>query len=359
MPTLFEHIVSRRLSQQYEDVATEALAFVVNQEPAAREALVEFLRLAQPGLSLDLVFSTQDSHDDCRPDIAGVSDGEVREVFIENKFWAGLTEAQPVEYLKLLSKQDRATLLTFVVPDARVETVWRELTRRVGESSTVEQLSVPSGFAKLVETGYGPRLAITSWGRVLKAVEFGVAGNPERTSDLSQLRGLCERADVEAFVPLGDHELTDQRIPKRLLQFSDIAELAVAVAREKGVLSTDGLRPTHFFDRTGRYVGFVGRGVGAWFGVDLSSWREKGRTPLWIRFYLEEFEHAESVWPMFQQWSLDSQRVVENAGSAEVWVGVDLRCGIERGDVVADVVEQLAALSDLLARLPASGDVTE
>lgn len=58
MATIFEHIVSRRLSQQYEDVATDALAFILDRDEAAREALVELLRSAQPHLSPSLMFDS-------------------------------------------------------------------------------------------------------------------------------------------------------------------------------------------------------------------------------------------------------------------------------------------------------------
>lgn len=60
MAALFEHIVSRRLSQEYENVATEALTFIVHEDQKAHDAFVELLRGAQPDLDRNLVFSTQE-----------------------------------------------------------------------------------------------------------------------------------------------------------------------------------------------------------------------------------------------------------------------------------------------------------
>jgi hypothetical protein len=50
-------------------------------------------------------------------------DGGTPRVFIENKFWAGLTENQPVAYLRLLAQYASPTVLLTVVPASRLETV--------------------------------------------------------------------------------------------------------------------------------------------------------------------------------------------------------------------------------------------
>ncbi len=65
-----------------------------------------------------------------RPDMWGMDGSEPR-VFIENKFWAGFTDNQPVEYLKLLAKYSQPSVLLVVVPEARQETIWRELKQRM------------------------------------------------------------------------------------------------------------------------------------------------------------------------------------------------------------------------------------
>jgi len=52
-------------------------------------------------------------------------------LFVENKFWAGLTDNQPISYLKQLAKYTQPTVLLVVVPEAREQTVWRELIRRL------------------------------------------------------------------------------------------------------------------------------------------------------------------------------------------------------------------------------------
>lgn len=55
-------------------------------------------------------------------------------VFIENKFWAALTENQPLPYLpylQQLQQQSQPALLLLVVPRTRVPWIWREFLARL------------------------------------------------------------------------------------------------------------------------------------------------------------------------------------------------------------------------------------
>ncbi len=97
MNTVFSYIVQKRFSQEYENIATEALAFILQSGESARAGLMKLLCGIAPGLP-SLNFRTQQTDSNARPDMWGF-DGIVPRVFIENKFWAGLTENQPVTYL--------------------------------------------------------------------------------------------------------------------------------------------------------------------------------------------------------------------------------------------------------------------
>src|SRR5687767_5081415 len=125
MNTVFSHIVQRRLSQENENVATEALAFIVESSAPARAGLMKVLTGVAPGLPA-LRFRTQQTKENARPDMWGFDGGTPR-VFIENKFWAGLTENQPVQYLRVLAHYPNPAVLLTVVPANRLETVRREL----------------------------------------------------------------------------------------------------------------------------------------------------------------------------------------------------------------------------------------
>ena len=102
MQTVFSHIVQKRFSQVSEDVATDALAFIIHSSESARNGMMKLLRGLAPDMP-ELQFRTQQTEGSIRPDMWGYDKGELR-VFVENKFWAGLTDNQPVSYLRQLSE---------------------------------------------------------------------------------------------------------------------------------------------------------------------------------------------------------------------------------------------------------------
>src|SRR5262245_12936717 len=93
-----------RLAKSPEDVATEGLAYLLNQSEAeAARTCVQRLagEWAPVALHPITLFRSQvGATDGSRPDLEG-HDAQGRPVVIfENKFWASLTEAQPREYLQ-------------------------------------------------------------------------------------------------------------------------------------------------------------------------------------------------------------------------------------------------------------------
>ena len=88
--TMFAHIVSR-LTNRTEDVAVEALGFILSRSDAARRALRDLLKLE--GLDVGELTDAATQVGDAtlaRPDLA-VYDRERKErVIVEAKFWAGL-----------------------------------------------------------------------------------------------------------------------------------------------------------------------------------------------------------------------------------------------------------------------------
>lgn len=67
-----------------------------------------------------------------RPDMWGFA-GSVPHVFLANKFWAGLTDNQPISYLHQLAAYPHPTILLVIAPAAREQTLWHELGRRLRE----------------------------------------------------------------------------------------------------------------------------------------------------------------------------------------------------------------------------------
>ena len=111
-----------------EDCATEALTFLLQGCPEAREALRDYVgRLFQVGLSPQLNYRSQVSDVETgRPDVVGTDPTGVDQLVIEAKFWAGLTEKQPGGYVKRLGVGQPGVVLV-LAPAARLLTLWPEL----------------------------------------------------------------------------------------------------------------------------------------------------------------------------------------------------------------------------------------
>ena len=360
MSTVFSHIVQKHLSQSYENVSTDALAFVLSTVPNARAGLMRLLHSIAPHLP-DLTFKTQLSEDTSRPDMWGM-DKDKAHVFLENKFWAGLTGNQPVKYLKILSESDPEGVLLFIAPREREDSLWRELMRRLdAEGVGVEPLEKAAGVARAAKTQIGPVIALTSWDSLLSLIELAIAGDPEGIANIVQLRSLCAAADGEAFTPLRPEETSDQRIPALILEIGRVVQDACALAAEEGSIRIDGLRPSASWDSIGRYVKFACAGgyeggFGAFFGVDFKAWKSHGITPLWLCFATES---ADYDWRRGE----DARAAIQNEAwqhkiftameSKEFVVAISIPTGEELESVKRAVASQLRFVAGLLARVPA------
>ena len=208
--TMFAHIVTR-LTNRTEDVAVDALGFILSRSDAARRALRDLLKLE--GLDVGELTDAGTQVSDgtlARPDLA-VYDRERKErVLMEAKFWAGLTENQPNAYLARLPLDERPAVLLFVAPEARLETLWPELRQLIEppfDWQPVETSHDAEIKCALVE-GATRYLVLASWRALLnRMLSFAMSSGDSIEADIRQLHALCEQQDQEAFLPLKPHEL--------------------------------------------------------------------------------------------------------------------------------------------------------
>ncbi|MEO7297055.1 MAG: hypothetical protein ABI042_00610 [Verrucomicrobiota bacterium] len=351
MSTVLSHIVQKRFSQEYENIATDALAFIVNSNELAKRGLMKLLRGVDADLP-NLHFRTQETEENARPDMWGF-DGIVPRVFVENKFWAGLTENQPVTYLERLAKNSQSSVLLVIVPAAREATVWRELNQRLADSNVLTSRRDNSvGISCCLGTDLGPALALTSWSKLLSAIQAEIKDELQANNDLLQLRALCDSADSQAFQPISSAEVTDQTTPTFILQLGEIVETAVSLADAEGILSKGTLKPQSDSTRTGRYAWFPNRnGAGIWFGIHFELWREYGGTPLWLIFSNGNYGRADEVRGWLEQWCA-TNGVFAAYGDRQFAVAIKLVTGEEKDHVVKSVVNQLKKIAEALSKLP-------
>jgi hypothetical protein len=350
MDTVFSHIIQKRFSQVNEDVATDALTFILHSSEAARNGMLKLLRGIVPDLPV-LHFRAQQIEGTVRPDMWGFADAEPR-VFIENKFWAGLTDNQPVPYLKQLTKYVQPTLLLVVAPAAREQTLWREILRRLNNAEiSVTESATTSSICRSITTSLGPTLALTSWSSLLSVLEHELADDHRARGDLVQLRSLCDAADNDAFTPVTSAILSDQRTPAFILQLSTIVQASVGLAITEDILDITRLMPQASWERIGRYVRMSGeRGAGGWLGIHFGLWKKHGGTPLWIIFSEGEFGRAQEVRWLIEPWAA-REGVLTAISDHEVAVALDIPIGEEKAEVVRFLVDRLKEIKEVLDSL--------
>lgn len=366
MSTVFSHIVQKRLSRENENVATEALYYVLDYSAAARNGIMKFLRGVVPELP-DLRFQTQKTDENARPDMWGY-DANVPRVFIENKFWAGLTENQPVTYLERLAKHPQPTLLLMVVPELRQETVWRELRRRIVEAKfSTAKLNVAVVGVRAMAIQSGCILALTSWKTLLDAIGKELTDQSQDRRDLDQLRSLCDASDNQAFLPISPAELSDQRTPALVLQLSSIVQEAIEKAISANSLFKGRLKPQADWGRIGQYATVSSEhGVGVWFGIHFGLWKKYGETPLWAIFSGSNWGRAGEVRPLLEPWAKENVVFTANHPTDDFEdesfvVAINIKYGEEKDQVtsaIAERIEKIAAVLSVLKTAPAAAPNT-
>lgn len=347
--TMFAHIVSR-LTNRTEDVAVEALGFILSRSDAARRALRDLVELEGIDVGVLNDAGTQVGDETlARPDLAVYDREREERVLIEAKFWAGLTENQPNSYLARLPLDERPAVLLFVAPEARLETLWPELCRLIERPFNLQPVDTPhDAEIKCALVDEGTRfLMLASWRALLdRMLSFAMSSGDSIEADLRQLHALCEQQDQEAFCPLKPHEFALE-IPRRMLQFNRLVGDAVELARERNVVNTDRLKVTPGPHGYGRYLRLGSKEAdvwaGAWFGINYTLWARYRETPLWLSFSSDNWDGVVSV---------DELR---NRLGSNIWANTPssipfpLPTGVEYQNVLADVVERMVAIAERIA----------
>ena len=332
---------------QNEPAATQALAYILNSSPDIARSFVGILREASiefdPGrIEAELV------KEESRPDLTiHDTDGRVR-VLVENKFWAPLTAAQPVRYLKDLPEAPPSALV-FVVPDRRVATVWSELKDRCRDAG--HDWADMSGESTAVYARVGCKtVSVVSWEYVLKRLLDAARSerNDAVRDDIVQLQGLTSRMNLQAFLPLRDDEAADREVARRLINYIGLISEVVDKLVSAGIVDVRGLNPSATFDYIGRYFRVHGKFV-LWLGISFEIWRDEGISPLWLSFSRNTgvvADHFKAIPELFR----DVRSYKDG-----LYVPIHLKIGVEREKVVEDAVAQIERIADkVLKKTPNS-----
>ena len=351
--TLLAHIAPR-LGYGSENIAVESLGYVLSASKEARSALKDVLGL--DGAPICRVRTQAGDAERSVPDLAGYDEDSAERVLIEAKFWAGLTERQPVKYLERL-KQDKPSALLFVAPAARIESLWAELRTRVDEADELEWHPILADKdTRSAAVGGNRRLLLTSWANLLRRIASSVSETSRTAEDIRQLIGLTQRMDKEAFLPLRQAELGPE-FPRRMRGLVTLIRNAVDCGCADGWadasrLST-GIGSGGEEGDWGRYFRLGGGDrAGAWLGWRFEAWAKQRETPLWL--VLEDWGRDDTILRLHELrprlarlLNHDTPGIIDE--DYRLLVPITLPLGVEETAVVGAVVAQLDHIAAIIS----------
>jgi hypothetical protein len=348
--SLFAHL-ALQFGTQPENLATEALGYVLQNSETARAAVRDLLRGLGSTIDDHLAYATQSSGQDrARPDLVGRCSTGAEPLLIEVKFWAGLTENQPVAYLDRLPAG--GTLL-IVAPATRSEMLWDELRRRCRDAGR-EFTDGSRGAVKIASTG-GRHLISLSWRHLLSAIRVQVEARSERQAaeDIAQLEGLCDRMDEAAFLLLSSEELTSS-MSRRVVEFGVIVDDVTIQLASSGLANTKNVRATALNGYYGRYL--VLSGVDTFLRCDTRMWAKRASTPLWLSVYGTNWAKSDPLLAQRALAPLEAERLgtVFKGDDGFPAVALFVPTGVERDVILRRVTEQIQNVAALIA--PLRGD---
>ncbi len=339
--TLLAYLVPK-LNRQVENAATDGLGYILNKSPRCMQALNDLLSWDSFNVEPVVRVETQVTYDDgSRPDMAGYDRNNAVRLLVEAKFWATLLHRQASGYIRLFEQPGSAVLL-FVAPRVRIPTLWAEITRQIREDGRdLGPTDTDEESRRAMVTDTDKSLLLVSWTRLLDRMS-SVAGHSGVEADIRQLRGLAQREDAEAFLPIQPEELSPEPI-RRLHGFLRVAGTAINLAARNELIDVG--QWGQWFG--GRGYTFTIDGIPAWFGVDCDRWVSSGDTPFWLQI-------LEGRWEVLSQEQRTSFGLVFlPARQGVAFAPIRPRTGVEEAEVIDGLITQLKSIADAITEAEA------
>ena len=322
--------LSWRFHPRMEELAVEALAYILDRYPASIEGLSELVERPIPDMRLSAQrFETEAvAPDGTRPDVLQKGDDGSERLFIEAKFYAPLTRNQPVAYLRRLPAEG-VSVLMFLAPAERVDELWLELLDRLASSDMPYS---DKGFRCVAIEGTGKHLLITDWTKVLDNMEERLKDSQSGLAELSQLRGLVQFAKAKGG--------------RALLPGEELVNRVTEIGKTSGWLDTRGLMATPRWYGFGRYARLGHRyKLGVWLGINADLSDKLGSAHLWM--HCEKWGKNDTQWNARVRTVLKARVSPFKEEGEALWVAV-VPEGSTRADNYAAALKRIAGILDEL-----------
>jgi hypothetical protein len=275
-----------RIKGSQEDIASEGLTYILQNSSSARKAISNLIK-NDVGLELDIQnYLTQNVGEKLeRPDISGLDEDGNELVIMEAKFWATLTDNQPLEYLGRLSGKG---VLIFICPGLRLRPIHDELLERIKPTGDVLNWFNEDYIIELIGSRF---VLVRSWEQVLGTVKHSLVKNNEQAliSDIDQIIGFAHTIDTQTFLPMRDTDLSPSHA-RRMSSYYDLMDKIVNELKSRKLINTTRLMAV------GQKYGYT-RNMSAGnlalsLHLNMKFWAEHSDTPFWLYFkHIDDKRH--------------------------------------------------------------------
>lgn len=336
-----------RIKGSQEDIASEGLVYILQRSSAARLALSKIIQADCGVFFEDISYRPQSiGEQQERPDISGLDKQGAEVLILEAKFWAALTENQPITYLNRLGS---GSVLMFVCPTLRVRPVYNELLMRLRKA---EINFVSDDNAHSLTLDHDKKLIVKTWQEILGIIRLHLVQDNEQVllSDIDQLIGFCETIDNNSFHPYQSDDFAPS-IAKKINSFYDLADKVIDELKKRGLADTNRLKATPQKYGYARYfyLGSMSLSFNVWFNY----WERVADTPFWLRICdvseSQYFVQSDSFKAKIKNVASKNSIMAYENISKEVYLPIFPLLDKTEDVVIADISEQIMNLVGELA----------
>ena len=344
---LLTHIASK-YTNRTEDVAVDALGYLLAESKAARDALRNMIEVCVNDIGELIDVETFVSGDDGKiPDLTVYDHQGLKRVLIEAKFWASLGEQQAESYLEMLPNDSVPSVLLIIAPEIRFESLWAELVRLFRNETVLSDNCTLKDIRCLQTNKDNKYLILSSWRRLLDQIYHAAnQASDSIVSDIQQLQVYCEQQDSAAFLPISANEFSPA-FARRILNLNGLIDDIVVRATNDGIMDISGLKATPQSHGYGRYIR-IGcktnqKWAGAWLGVNFENWSKFRNTPLWLTFFGQFKVEPDLISIKKLQLALDIDMQVSTPES--IPIPIYLPIGAEKDKIIDAIIKELTNIA--------------
>ena len=349
---LLTHIASK-YTNRTEDVAVDALGFLLAESKAARDALRNMIEVCVNDIGELIDVETFVSGDDGKiPDLTVYDHQGLKRVLIEAKFWASLGDQQAQSYLEMLPKRFNAIgAIDHPLPEIRFESLWAELVRLFRDETVLCDNCALKDIRCLQMNKDNKYLILSSWRRLLDQIYHAAnQASDSIVADIQQLQVYCEQQDSAAFLPISANEFSPA-FARRILNLNGLIDDIVVRATSNGIMDLNNLKATPQPHGYGRYIRIGCKTkqnwAGAWFGVNFENWSKYRNTPLWLTIYGPLRVDPNLIPIKKLQQALDIEMQTGTPDSIPIYLSI----GVEKDKIINAIIENLSEIASQICEI--------